>query len=349
MTHRRRLTALATIVTAALAAALGINAPAHAATVSSSYTTYNRPSETEAGGGEYIAWADKTSAGNVNIALLNPTNGSTVTHWIYTGSSTAPATGPTITSVSGQAVVVAWADGNGDINLAYLESGGLACISNMRYWLSPTTVTPYITTEGDDGTGNLLLAWADTSLHMHISIVNTPIVLHCGTTNGFSVVGGNTTDVGSDTTWDGPSLTTSGYGTGSEHLWLSWASTDSAHHINIAKYTPASVYGTFNQVSKITESTHGTSTDMGGAYFTDTGDVWISYCGTNNSVYYQLWAASNSTGGGTEMGISSGSCDVYTFNGYVSGGVGVGYDYSTSTMVFTWADKSSYTIQRYLV
>lgn len=348
MRSRRRLTMLATGLAAALVATLAVAAPAHANTISS-YSTYNRPSEVEANGEEYVSWADRSSGGYVNIAEVDPASGSVLGHWAYQGSATAAGTGPTIAYVAGQAPVVAWADGNNHINLAYLAGGGLVCVTDMNY---VTPDTPYISTEGDNGEGDLLLTWVDTNLHMNITIIQAPpySVNDCISIDGFGTNLGATTTLGSDTAWDGPSLVTSGYGTYPTYYWVTWAGTDSGHHLNIAKWAPATnAYGkTFSFVNKTTESTHATLTDMGGAYETGNGRVWISYCGTNNVVYDQAWSAGNSTGGGSESSLS-GSCDIFTSGGYYSGGVGVGYDYTSGALVFNWADKNSYAIQRYLV
>ena len=115
-----------------------------------------------------------------------------------------------------------------------------------------------------------------------------------------------------------------------------------------AAYTPtAGLYGeTFTRASKTTESSHSTLTDVGGAYNSNTGEVWLTYCGTNSTVYYQEFAPSG-TGGGTEQSTGN-SCNIDTVKvggiTYYNGGVGVSYAYSTHDTFLTWPANSTVLI-----
>ncbi|HEV3172955.1 MAG TPA: hypothetical protein VGZ32_21595 [Actinocrinis sp.] len=344
-------------------------APARADTGIGRYTG-NLPSTTEAGGAEYVAYADESAAGLVHVVLLDSSMG-IAGSWYDGASSTFVGTGPSIASVHGQAVVVAWADGTtGDIQIAYLVNNEFACVTDMKNFLagvSPDTPygvtndTPYLSTEGLDGTGDLLLTWVDAaSAHVHISVIDPPNAGGCAVNPNayrFGAEPGGTTNTG-ETASDGPSLVVSGY-SGTSHgsgetVWLMWAGTDGGGHLNIAAYTPGtSFYGpVFNQVSKTTEWNHSTLTDTAAAYNTSTGQVWLTYCGTNHVVYYQDFPASSS-GGGNEQTIGSASCKVTstTIGGvtYYSGGVGVSYDYSDGLMLVSWPDLSSTNIQLQLL
>ena len=152
---------------------------------------------------------------------------------------------------------------------------------------------------------------------------------------------------------DGAALAVSGYtgisGTGGERFWLVWAGTDSAHHINIAEYQPATGPDGFGlaRVTKSTESSHSTDNDIGADFeptpgaTDDSGTVWMSYCGTNNQVYYQEFT---SVSGGTEVSEGQ-SCTVTVSNGWYSGGTDISYQYSTGLMLLSWALPSSLQIQ----
>jgi hypothetical protein len=349
---RRTLIALAVALGAvfALAAAPVV---AHAATTYpscndvSGNTSCNRPSTVEVGGAEYETWADTSAAGAVHVAEL----GSSATWSDPNGSNTYYGSGPTIAahriSATQTVIVVAWADTQGYLHLAELGAKGqLACeilFYDLNSWPSnfpPTQfadATPYLTSEGDDGYGNLYLTWADADYNeLHVSQIYVPSTCSGDSFGVISNVNIDTETSFDGPAFDGPALTVSGYGTGSEDYWLMWAGTDSAHHLNIAEYNTS-----WGQVSKHTETDHSTVTDMGAAYATAYKQIWMSYCGTNGVAYYQEFTT---TDGGSEQHVSGTSCSVtqYTTGGitYYSGGVGVGYEYSDQFLLLTWANSS---------
>jgi surface antigen len=317
---------------------------AHASTSSSiGQTTENRPSTVESGGAEYIAWAGTDSAGEVNVAKL--TSGMTGVSdgpWTYSGSSTYIGAGPTLTATKGGAggtsfLVVAYANGSGQVEVDAVNPNDTG--SNSGYecqtQVGNSTDTPYITSEGDDGTGDLYLAYVNSSQNNEITVERLN-PSQCNGSSGSIPVSSSYT-VTSDTSWSGPALIPDGFnGTGgSATLYVAWAGTNSAHNLNIAKYS----YGATTFASKTVESSHSTTTDLGGAYDTATGQNWVSYCGsgTSNYVYYQSFAGN---AGGTEM-TTGAKCDVTIYNGYYSGGVGVGYDYSGQATWLSYADTST--------
>jgi hypothetical protein len=351
---RAWLLAAIAAVAAALLPALAAG-PARAFSGGLALKTYNRPSTVEWGGTEYMAYADQTGPGHVHVVKFN-SDGTVRTEWTSTSTSTYLATGPTI-AVSNGAIVVTWADSGGWIHIAEpVGTGGFGCeaVINQDFWnnspslhggvpFEQTGVTPYLTSEGDDGAGNLYLTVGDAISNMHVVQLSVPTPAQCVSSAdvGFfaiNVVGIST----ADTTWDGPAMVVSGYKTSSEHFWLMWAGTDSGHHLNIAEFTSAWV-----RMGKGTETSHSTLTDMGGAYFTAQGTVAMSYCGTNNVPYVQRFTT---TAGGAETQILSGaSCDINkdsptTGVTFYSGGVGVGYEYDNKDLVYTWADATSYQI-----
>ncbi|MCW2935612.1 MAG: hypothetical protein JWM19_6574 [Actinomycetia bacterium] len=325
---------------------------------STSIATYNRPSVTELGGAEYLAWADETNSGSVHVAKLTSGGGISV-QWTDPHTATYYGTGPTIASVSGTGIVVAWTNlsdhhlwvgvpqGSGgangsnafcseDLTQAMNESIGVA--PGFSYPnIASSDATPYLTSEGDDGSGALFLTWVDgASSYMHVTRLIPPSG-GCGTWTLAS-----NQNIYTDKSWDGPAMVVSGYG-GTEHYWLMWAGSDSQHEINIAEYDTA-----WNRIGKSTESTHSTKTDMGGAYFTASGSIWMSYCGTNDAVYYQEFTT---VSGGLEIQEPGASClpETYTPPGssttFWSGGVGVNYEYSSQFMRLAWPDKTSSLVQ----
>jgi hypothetical protein len=343
---RNRIALRTLFVAAVLALAGGLAAPAQAAVGTSVYT-YNRPSTVELGGAEYMGWADQSSSGQVHVAKMNGSGGQSAS-WTES-SSTYLATGPTIAGSNGE-LAVAWTDSEGTLRLAETTGGGgggFKCETIVNQYLFDNdgvyslpnsfyaVATPYLTSEGDDGSGRLYLTWvSDNGSYLHVTQFDAPGPSGCG--SGFTAVS-NTNF--SDTSWDGPAMVVSGYGTSSEHYWLMWAGTDSGHHLNIAEYDTS-----WNRLSKNTESSHATLTDMGGGYLTSGKTIWMSYCGTNNDVYYQEFTT---TSGGPETQVPFGvTCDVNQYNGYYSGGVGVSYEYSTGLMLLSWADATSYQVEQ---
>jgi hypothetical protein len=167
--------------------------------------------------------------------------------------------------------------------------------------------TPFLSTEGQDGAGTLILAWVDSAKkNPHMSVIDPPDSSSIQQYNGFNVSGTAANDT-TDTSSDGPAFVAGGYGSSSqpERFWLMFAGTNSNRNLNIVEYTPyASGTGLgLTYAGKTTEPSHASDTDIGGAYATG-GSVWMSYCGTNNVVYYQTFSA---LGGGTEKTVS-GSC-----------------------------------------
>jgi hypothetical protein len=356
-----RRPALIALAAAAVAASVSLVGFAPSALAeSTSATTYNRPSMTEVGGAEYLAWADKSANGAVHVAKLDSGGGINV-QWTDPNTATYYGTGPTIASVGG-VVVVAWtnlsdhhlwvgvpqgsggANGSGafceeDLTNAIDESIGVA--QGFSYpGDASSDATPYLTSEGDDGSGSLFLTWVDDAgNNMHV----TRLVPTSGGCGNWDLISNE--NIPTETSWDGPAMVVSGYG-GTEHYWLMWAGNDSNHELNIAEYDTS-----WNRVgSKGTETTHATKTDMGGAFLTGSSSVFMSYCGTNGDVYYQEFS---SPSGGPEVQEPDASCLPESFPVTISGvthtfwagGVGVNYDYSSKSMLLSWADKSSSLVQ----
>jgi hypothetical protein len=313
--QRSGRTALRLVLVVAVSGSLLAGATAARGSSTNIYTL-NRPSTVELGGATYLGWADTSGFGQVNVTKLN-SNGTQGPVWTEQ-SSTYNGTGPTIAGSNG-GLVVAWADSGGGVcigsggcvHLALTtggSGGGFQCetyVSEDGQW-AQAVATPYLTSEGDDGTGRLFLTWVDYLNQMHVDTVTVP---KPGPGCQFSL----TTDLVdfSDTSWDGPAMVVSGYGTGTEDYWLMWAGTDSAHHLNIAEYN-----SNWARIAENTETSHATLTDMGAAYRTSTQSIWMSYCGTNNDVYYQIF---NGVSGGVETR-AAGSCVVDLYNGVYSGG-----------------------------
>jgi hypothetical protein len=241
--------------------------------------------------------------------------------------------------------------------MAYLTGGGFVCVTDLKYLLGTSSTpdgvshdTPFLSTEGYNGKGQLFLTWVDNaSLNLHISQVVTPDISFCNSTGGFNVNRGATTNVTTDTSWDGPAFITSGYngtsGGSSEKFFLVWAGTDSGHHINIAQYLwdvqgPSGLM--FSRVAKHTETNHATTTDMGGDYDAADGQAFMSYCGTNNDVYFQSFSTVN---GGTEVQEGGVSCSIFVSGGFYSGGAGISYDYTDLDMLLSWPNKSTHNIE----
>lgn len=304
------------------------------AATGTSASTYNRPSTTEFDGGTYIAWAAKSGAGQVYVGILG-NNGTIAVTWTDSSSSTYPGTGPTI-AASGGALVVTWLDGSLGCNggkspceqIAEIvpgASGGFQCETQFE---GSGYYTPYLTSSGDNGAGPLYLTVADGLGAMHILTLTLPKVA-AGCQFGIQKVDRIT----SDTTWDGPAMVVSGYGTTSQAFWLMWAGTDAAHHLNIAQYNSS-----WTLVAKKTETTHATLTDMGAAFATGYNYIWMSYCGTNNNVYYQFFTTVSNA---SETQLPGASCDIDYYQGFYSGGVGISFNYTDGSMLLTWADKTS--------
>jgi hypothetical protein len=335
---------LSQVGAAALIALAFTAGTAHASTLNSiGQTTENRPSTVEWGSAEYVAWAGTDTAGEVNVAkLTSGMTGISDGPWTYGGSSTDIGAGPTLAATKGGEggaafLVVAYTNGSGRVEVDAVNpndtnsNSGFECETQV----GNSTDTPYITSEGDDGTGDLFLAYVNSSQNDEITVERLDPSQCNGSSGHINVLSSHT--ITTDTSWSGPALIPDGYNgmPGSATLYLAWAGNNSAHNLNIAKY----YYGATSFASKTVESSHSTTTDIGGAYDTASGQNWISYCGggTSNYVYYQSFSGN---AGGTEM-TTGAKCDVTIYNGYYSGGVGVGYDYSGQATWLSYADTST--------
>jgi hypothetical protein len=193
--------------------------------------------------------------------------------------------------------------------------------------LGVSTYTPYVTSEGQDGTGNTYVTFVNTAKQM---VVDQLDFSSCSASSGSGVMGVDNQDViTSDTTNGGPALAVSGYGTGSEQFWMVWAGSGSTPTINIAQYTPGSQALTH----KTTETSHTTTADIGEAFNGNDGKVFDTYCGTNNIAYYQYFTpGSGGISGLTQKSVNNDSCGLVTTNGWTSGGVGAAYDYNSDSL-----------------
>lgn len=335
--RRARPIALAAAV---LAASFTPAGPAHAES-ESFYYTYNRPSIIEAGGASWMAWADTSSAGSVHVVDFRqsePANdtASVVSEWTdYT--PTYYGTGPTIENSHGN-FVVAFTDTNRAIDLVEPYDGKFACYS----YFGPTGDTPYLTSEGKDGTGNLYLTWVNAADNtLFVGKVTVPDNNECAYSGSFGLQ--VVAHISTDTSFGGPALVVSGYGTSAERFWLIWSGTGGTHYINVAEYNTD-----WTRIAKYTEYDHATSADIGGAYDDSNGEVYLAYCGTDGRPYYQYFPGRD--GGFAEnQAVANGTCTVTPYstakNTYYSGGVGVHYDYSDNQMILTWPDNKNVEFQ----
>lgn len=317
---------------AALGLVLAAAVAAPAATVNPVNTSYDRPGITLVPGGNYeIAWAGTDTNGRINGAMVN-TSGAIIngTKWTDNSSSTYQGTGAAIAfDASLDFSLIAWTDLGKTTHVALDTGAGVACDSTGF----PSSVdTPYLTVAAD---GTLYLTTVDSKGFMHVTPVdNNGCVLEGGFGGPGTLIAGPTTNINGNTSYNGPTLVDL-FGSGTPHLWLIWASTNSAHNINIARFTP----GNPNLGTKYTETNHATTTDMGSTTFTaDTqGAAFFTYCGTNNVVYGQWFLG---TGPETEIALG-GSCAIYTHNGFVNGGVDVTYNPATSSFVYLFPNKGN--------
>lgn len=305
---------------AALAATVGGN------------TTYDRPGITTVPGGYEIAWAGTDANGEANGAEID-SNGAirSGTKWTVAPSSTYQGTGMAIASdPSIHFALVAWTDRGKTVHVALDVDGGpgIECDSTN---FGSSVDTPYLTVAAD---GAMYLTTVDSSNAMHVTEVDQSPQKPCDTGNAIDPSGkwlnGPSTPVLGNTTYDGPTLVDLN-GTGSPDLWLIWAGTNSAHSINIAKFTP----GNGSLGTKYVESNHGTTADMGS---TNAGSgAFFTYCGTDNVVRGQFFSG---TGLVPEPALG-GSCAIYTNSaGYVNGGADVTYDPATGSFVYIFPNKA---------
>ena len=310
-----------------LAGALALILPAATQASAQSYielneTSFNRPSMTWAVGSLLVAWAGTDTNGEVNVAKFaaDPTSAEQA-KWTLQDSSTY--TGATVSigySHSSGNAVVAWTNGQGQVYAATVGAGGtdgFGCVTE----LGVSKFSPYVTSEGDDGSGNMYVTFANTSDQMAVDQLDFS---SCNASAGTGpILVDHQTVITSDTTSGGPALAVSGYG-GTERFWMVWASTGTTPTINIAQWVPNSETLT----GKTTETSHTTTADIAAAYNTADGKVFDTYCGTNNEAYYQYFTPGSSGISGLTQSSLNDTCSLVKSNGYVSGGVGTAYDYN---------------------
>jgi len=300
-------------------------------------TTFNRPSMVWATGDLWMAWAGTDYAGEINVAQYpaDPSASNQVNKWTLGGSGTFTGAGASIGfNHSFNHAVVAWTDGGGDVDVAVIAGSGndgFGCETT----LGASTYTPYVTSEGQDGSGNTYVTFVNTA---HQMVVDQLDLSSCSGSSGSGEIGVDNQDViTSDKTDGGPALTVSGYGTSNEQFWMVWTSTGTPT-INIAQYTP----GVKVFTDKTTETTHTTTADIGAAYNGGDGKVFDTYCGTNNVAYYQYFTpGSGGISGLTQSSVNNDSCGLVTTNGWTSGGVGAAYDYNSDSLSMWQAWDSS--------
>jgi hypothetical protein len=303
------------VAAVALTLAVAVGGRAEAATVSPANTTFDRPAITEVPGGNYdIAWAGTDANGKVNLATVN-SGGTILSKWTDNASSTYLGTGTAIAfDITFDFDFVAWTDLGRTVHVAVDTGGGIAC-ETTRFGSSVDT--PYLTTAAD---GTLYLTTVDSANVMHVTEVDNSDCFHEGFLGGpNTLAAGPSTTIAGNTTFDGPTLVDL-TGTGTPNLWLIWAGTNSAHNINIARFTP----GNSNLGTKYVETNHATTTDMGATTYVKNGAsaAFFTHCGTNNVVYGQHFSG---TGPQAELAIG-GSCAIYTNAGFVNGGVDVTFN-----------------------
>ncbi len=324
----------AALVLFALAASIGFAAgPASAATtaISPGESSYDRPSIVNLGPNrEEIAWAGTDTNGEVNYAVANSSGAIQGTPTTDTSSATYPGTGVTLNydpstySPALDFVVIAWTDLSAKVHVG-LIGNGIQCESTDFGYSVDTPTLAFAANSADQSEGvNLYLTTVDSGNVIHVTQVqdNNCANLDIGIYGGANTLGpGTSTAISGQTTWDGPTLLDTTPNS-SPSLYLVWAGTDSAHHINIGGFNfGASSTGL---TSHIVEYDHETKTDFGNSY--GSLGTMFTYCGTNNVVYGQVF-----NGGTGEPGESSlgGNCAIYTSGGYVNGGVDVTYDSGT--------------------
>lgn len=317
---------------AACGLALALAGPASAVSISPANGTYDRPGITLVPGGDFeIAWAGTDANGKINGAMAG-TNGAIIsgTKWTDNNSATYQGTGAAIAFDLGlDFSLIAWTDLGKTVHVA-LDNNGASCESTG---FGSSVDTPYLTVAAD---GTLYLTTVDASGVMHVTEVDNNGCVNEGFIGGPGTLSaGPSTTVAGNTSYNGPTLVDL-MGSGTPDLWLIWAGTNSAHNINIARFTP----GDPNLGTKYVETNHATTTDMGSTTYTqDTaGAAFFTYCGTNNVVYGQWFLG---TGPETEIPLG-GSCNIYTSpSGFINGGVDVTYDPATSSFDYLFANEGN--------
>lgn len=325
-----------TVATAALGLTLAVATPAPAATVSPVNTSYDRPGITlpfggQAGGNYDIAWAGTDPNGEINAAQVTP-SGTILsgTKWTDRSSSTFQGTGAAISfDTALDFSLIAWTDLNTTVHVALDGGGGPACESTG---FGSSVDTPYLT---EAANGTMYLTTVASGGVMHVTEVdNSGCVKQGGLGGPGTLTAGPSTAIAGNTSYNGPTLVDL-HSSGTPDLWLAWAGTNSAHNINIAKFTP----GNSSLGKKYTETTHSTTTDMGSTTYI-AGGAFFTYCGTNNVVYGQYFF--ENTGPQAEQALGSDRCAIYTNHaGYVNGGVDVTFDSVHSHFDYIFPNKGN--------
>lgn len=317
-TFRKRARLLGTAVLSALVLVGGLAAPALAAQVNPTNTSYDRPGITALTSGDFeIAWAGSDANGSVNFAQISAGGAVVGSKYTYSGSSTFQGTGITaaFSTPFYDRAVLAWTDVNENVHVALANVNSVICEGTG---FGSSADTPYLTF---DSAGNLHLTTVDSGAHIHVTDVSRGT---CSITEGGSVSGvlerGGSVTIANNSAYTGAALVDLSQN-GTPDLWLAFAGTNSAHNINIGHYTGSSTLGT-----KYVESNHATITDMGATGFTNSGGTagaFFTYCGTNHVVYGQPFY-----GNGVQPELTlGGSCSIFTNSaGYVNGGVDVAYN-----------------------
>jgi hypothetical protein len=308
--------ATALVLTSALAS------PALASTVNPVNTTFDRPAIVAVAGEYNIAWAGTDANGKVNVATID-SGGNVLQKWTDSSSATFQGTGVALTIDQAFAHffdVIAWTDLGTTVHVALSGNNfSLACESTG---FGSSVDTPYLTVAAD---GTLYLTTVTSNGAMHVTEVDNSCV-HSNGQIGGSFTAGPSTTVAGNTSFDGPTLLDLNSNVGfTPNLWLVWAGTNSAHSINIAKFTPGNPnLGTKFVENKSTIADMGSTTDSAGRGF-------FTYCGTNHAVFGQHF-----DGNGPESELPlQGSCAIFTnSNGFINGGVDVTFNGSAFAYIF---------------
>lgn len=344
MTHRIR--SLVTAATALVTLLVVSTTSASAGTVGAikpGESSYDRPSIVNIGSNlEEIAWAGTDANGTINYAQIDSSGQIQGNPTTYGGSSTYPGTGVAINQVNSlyaptlNHVVIAWTDLGSVVHVGVIGNGVQCESTGFPHSID----TPYLTfapsgSAPGDGV-SLYLVTVDSGNAMHVTEVqnNGCDNLDVGIIGGpGTLTAGASTTISGQTTWDGPTLLDTTPNSGPT-LWLAWAGTDSAHSINIGSFTFGASSTSIG--THIVERDHQTKTDLGNSY--GSRGTLLTYCGTNNMVYGQVF-----NGGTTEPPEVSlgGNCAIYTSGGYVNGGVDITYDSGAGGYLYLYPTVSS--------